>query len=194
MEEDRGTADGRAKRAAIVTAASAALREGGSLSLNAVAKDAGVGVGTVYRHFATSDALVLAVYESEIRTLVDTSTELLREHPAETAFRLWVVDHLVHYFTVKNGLVAALRGSRGLDATRDSAFDLMCSAVGAILDAGVEGGSIRAGIDPGVVVRGLGGLLLDFDRDRRRDAEQLVDILWRGMLDQRSGERSGLRA
>lgn len=170
------------KRGAILTAASAALREASSLSMNSVAKQAGVGVGTVYRHFATPDALVLAVYEREIRALLDSVPELLEKHPVAEAFQLWVVDHLAHYFTVKNGLVNALRGSSEIPTTRDNVFVLLSSAVRTLLAAGIAEGTIRSDIDSDVIVRGLGGLLLDFDRDRQSDAEQLVQILWRGML------------
>lgn len=155
----------------------------GEVSFNAIAKKAGVGVGTVYRHFPTREALVLAVYEREVRNLVEVVPGLLGSRPPEQAFRTWVTDHLARYMMTKRGLAAALQtASPSADGVVANAYQAMRDAASTLLQANVSAGTVRADLDPETVLRGLGGLLfLDPDGDWRRDAERLVDLLWRGM-------------
>lgn len=155
----------------------------GEVSFNAIAKKAGVGVGTVYRHFPTREALVLAVYEREVRHLVEVVPGLLGSRPPEQAFRTWVTDHLARYMMTKRGLAAALQtASPSADGVVANAYQAMRDAASTLLQANVSAGTVRADLDPETVLRGLGGLLfLDPDGDWRRDAERLVDLLWRGM-------------
>src|SRR3954470_19122846 len=122
-------ADTRRNNERILGVAAAALTGGGDLSFNAIAKAAGVGVGTVYRHFPTPEALVLAVYRREAEHLVDGVPALLGEHPPPEAFRVWVTDHLARYMMTKSGLAAALRPSPG------SHEDVFRSAYGAMVGA-----------------------------------------------------------
>jgi AcrR family transcriptional regulator len=155
----------------------------GEVSYNAIAKKAGVGVGTVYRHFPTREALVLAVYEREVRHLVEVVPGLLGSRPPEQAFRTWVTDHLTRYMMTKRGLAAALQtASPSAEGVVANAYQAMRGAASTLLQANVSAGTVRADLDPETVLRGLGGLLLlDPDGDWRRDAERLVDLLWRGM-------------
>ncbi|MCW0214917.1 MAG: TetR/AcrR family transcriptional regulator [Pseudonocardia sp.] len=156
----------------------------GELSFNAIAKQAGVGVGTVYRHFPTQDALVLAVYEREVRHLVEVVPGLLEAHPPELAFRTWATDHLARYMMTKRGLGAALQAASTAAAgdVLADAYRTMLDATSALVEANVRAGVVRADADPETVMRGLGGLLyLDPDGDWHRDAENLADLIWRGM-------------
>ena len=93
------------------------LAGSGEVSFNAIAKQAGVGVGTVYRHFPTPEALILAVYQREVRHLVEVVPSLLDSIPPEQAFRVWTTDHLAHYMMTKRGLATALRGASAPAAT-----------------------------------------------------------------------------
>jgi AcrR family transcriptional regulator len=176
-------ADTRRNNERILGVAAAALADGGDLSFNAIAKAAGVGVGTVYRHFPTPEALVLAVYRREVEHLVDVVPTLLSEHPPQGAFRVWVTDHLARYMMTKSGLAAALRTSPGSheDVFR-KAYEAMVGAMTALLAANIEAGTVRADLDPETVLTGLGGLLYLNPRDdwRARSAA-LADLLWRGM-------------
>jgi AcrR family transcriptional regulator len=176
-------ADTRRNHERILAAAAESLARSGEVSFNAIAKHAEVGVGTVYRHFPTPEALILAVYDREVRHIVDVVPRLLKTHPPEQAFRIWTTDHLAHYMMTKRGLADALRSataSRGqLPA---EAFEAMVRAVAALLAANVEAGTVRAGLDPRTVLRGLGGLLyLDPNGDWRGETASLTDLLWRGM-------------
>src|SRR3981081_560077 len=102
-------ADTRRNHERILAAAAESLAGSGEVSFNAIAKQAEVGVGTVYRHFPTPEALILAVYQREVRHLVDVVPSLLETHPPEQAFRIWTTDHRARYMMTKRGLVEALR-------------------------------------------------------------------------------------
>ena len=176
-------ADTRRNHERILAAAAESLAGSGEVSFNAIAKQAEVGVGTVYRHFPTPEALILAVYRREVRQIVDVVPALLEKYTPEQAFRVWTTDHLAHYMMTKRGLADALRtatASRGqLPA---SAYESMVDALSTLLKANVEAGTVRADLEPATVMRGLGGLLyLDPNGEWQRDVASLVDLLWRGM-------------
>ncbi|MCO1655167.1 TetR/AcrR family transcriptional regulator [Pseudonocardia humida] len=155
----------------------------GELSFNTIAKQAGVGVGTVYRHFPTPEALVLAVYEREVRHLVGVVPGLLDSHSPEQAFRTWATDHLTHYLMTKRGLAAALQtASTAAGDVAAHAYQAVLGAASTLVEANIRAGTVRADLDPETVLRGLSGLLhLDPDSDWQRHAESLTDLLWRGM-------------
>ena len=176
-------ADTRRNHERILAVATESLAASGEVSFNAIARKADVGVGTVYRHFPTPEALILAVYHREVRHLVDVVPALLERYPPDLAFRTWITDHLAHYMMTKRGLADALRmatAARGqLPA---SARQAMAGAVATLLRANAEAGIVRQDLDPETVLRGLGGLLyLDPGEDWRAETERLTDLLWRGM-------------
>ncbi|GAA4616609.1 TetR/AcrR family transcriptional regulator [Saccharopolyspora hordei] len=176
-------ADTRRNHERILTAAADALASTGEVSFNAIAKQACVGVGTVYRHFPNPEELIIAVYRRELEHLVDVVPELLDQHPPEQAFRLWITDHLVRYMMTKRGLAKALGAATSAHSDLlMKAHDAMVGAVADLLAANAEAGNVRADLDPETVVRGLKGLVfLDSNGDWRGPTEQLVDLLWRGM-------------
>lgn len=176
-------ADTRRNHDRILAVAVESLSCSAELSFNAIAKRAEVGVGTVYRHFPTPEALILAVYEREVRHLVDVVPHLLAEHPPEAAFRIWTTDYLAHYMMTKRGLAAALTvATRARGELPASAYEAMVGAVATLLDANVEAGNVRDDLMPQTVLRGLAGLLhLSPADDWRGQTEALTDLLWRGM-------------
>jgi len=180
-------ADTRRNNERILVAAAASLTESGEVSFNAIAKAAGVGVGTVYRHFPTPEALVLAVYRREVQHLVDIVPTLLRDRSPQEAFRLWTTDHLARYMMTKRGLAEALRAASSSDEdVAGKAYDAVSGAVSTLLAANVEAGAVRADLRPETVLHGLGGLLyLDPHGDWRSQAEALTDLLWHGMCHRR---------
>src|SRR6478609_1150457 len=105
MTESKGSkrSDARRNRDAILAAALEALSESPDASLNAIAKRAGVANATLYRHFPTREALVLASYQYEVGRLVDAADSLLRRHAPLDALGRWV-DRLAHYAVTKHGL------------------------------------------------------------------------------------------
>jgi AcrR family transcriptional regulator len=175
-------ADTRRNHERILAAALESLTESGEVSFNAIAKKAEVGVGTVYRHFPTPEALILAVYRREVQHLVDVVPILLKKNTPEQAFRTWT-GHLARYMMTKRGLANALRtATTSQEELFAQAYEAMLSAVSTLLAANVRAGSVRAGLEPSTVLRALGGLLhLNPKSDWRGETEKLTDLLWTGM-------------
>ena len=180
-------ADTRRNNERILVAAAASLADSGEVSFNAIAKAAGVGVGTVYRHFPTQEALVLAVYRREVQHLVDVVPTLLRDRSPQEAFRVWTTDHLTRYMMTKHGLATALRAATSShEDVAGKAYEAVAGAVSTLLAANVEAGAVRPDLEPTTVLRGLSGLLhLDPRGDWRSQAEALTDLLWYGMCQRR---------
>lgn len=152
-------ADARRNREKLLASALALFTEqGADVSLDAVAKHAGVGVGTLYRHFPTREDLVEAAYLTELDRLHDGAAELLAEHPADEALARWM-DLFVEYAQTKRGLAGALQGviASGGDPYRQSRMKIM-EAVTTLFDAGREQGALRDDVDAEDVWRGMAGI------------------------------------
>jgi AcrR family transcriptional regulator len=168
-------ADVRRNRERLVAAAHDLFAEAGTdVSREAVAKRAGVGIGTVYRHFPTHDALVEAVYRNEVAQLCDAADELLRDHPADAALEAWM-DRFVDYLAAKRGMSQALQsafgsGSEVFAETRRQ----MLGALEQILEAGVAAGTVRSDVDAEDVLGAMSGIWRISDPDRARRALMLV--------------------
>lgn len=184
-------ADTRRNHERILAAALEALTTSGDVSFNAIAKRAEVGVGTVYRHFPTPEALVLAVYRREVQHIVDVVPTLLKTNTPERAFRVWT-GHLARYMMTKRGLAEALRTATTSQAELFAkAYEAMVGAVATLLEANVRAGSVRPGVDAETVLRALSGLLhLNPGGDWGGQTEALTDLLWNGMRADRDGQAS----
>src|SRR5580704_15958761 len=136
--------DARRNREAILTAALEALTESPDASLNAIAKRAGVGNATLYRHFQTREDLVLAVYQHEVRRLVDSADPLLEEHAPLDALRRWV-ERLAGYAVTKHGLADALRKATtpGSDLSSSDTYAVIVAALDRLLQANISAGTLR---------------------------------------------------
>jgi AcrR family transcriptional regulator len=158
VPEQRGPAraDARQNRARILEVAAEALARDGDASLNSVAKLAGVGAGTLYRHFPNREALVLAVYRAEVARLADRVPQLLAEMPPLAALRAWFAQ-LAGYIRIKQGLGDALTAANHAAATAE-AYGPVIAAIGTLLAAGEADGSIRAGLDPDDVLLLMGAV------------------------------------
>jgi AcrR family transcriptional regulator len=175
-------ADTRRNHERILAAAQESLTASGEVSFNAIAKRAEVGVGTVYRHFPTPEALVLAVYRREVEHIVDIVPTLLESNTPEQAFRAWT-GHLARYMMTKRGLANALRtATMSQEELFAKAYEAMLGAVSTLLAANVRAGSVRADLDPETVLRALSGLLhLNPGSNWQAETESLTDLLWTGM-------------
>ena len=145
-ERDLLRSDAQHNRERIVDVARDALSTSRDASLNSIAKDAGVGPGTLYRHFPSRDALVLAVYQEDVRTLADLATHLLAQHEPVQALRLWF-DRLATCGMTNPSLAGALQS-----ATTAAAADATCApitgAAACLLSACQQDGSVGANIEP----------------------------------------------
>jgi AcrR family transcriptional regulator len=138
--------DARENRRRIVDVAREAFASAGDTSLNEIAKRAGVGPGTLYRHFPTREALVVEVYRAEIETVAELAPALLAAHPPLEALRLWL-DRVARYGQVKFGVAEVIHAAT-TDTVEDEAYRLVTGAIGALLDAGAAAGVLRPGVDP----------------------------------------------
>ncbi|HEV6955626.1 MAG TPA: TetR/AcrR family transcriptional regulator [Promicromonospora sp.] len=120
------------------------------LKLNAVAKEAGVGQGTLYRHFPTREALLVEVYRQEVDELVELAPRLLETHEPLEALSRWF-DRVVEYARVKRGVLAALEASVWRDLTNHS-LGPIGDAITLLLDAGRAAGQVRDDADASDVI------------------------------------------
>ncbi|WMT73633.1 TetR/AcrR family transcriptional regulator [Bradyrhizobium sp. Ash2021] len=152
-------ADATRNRERVLEAAKAVFSAGGpDASLEAVAKRAGVGIGTLYRHFPTREALFEAVYRREVEQLSELAEQLKSAASPVDALRRWLKSN-VELVATKKGMITALalvvQGSSELYAY---SFDRLTKAVGTLLDRAVAAGEIRADISPEDVLRALIGM------------------------------------
>ena len=156
--------------------------DGPDVSLESVAKQAGVGIGTLYRHFPTREALVEAAYRSELARLGDAADEVIASQPGDLALREWM-DRFVDYLATKRGMGDALRAviASGSDPYAQSRETLL-RAVSTILAAGQRDETLRADIDALDVLTSLTGLsLVAGEPEQRAQAGRLLDLLVDGL-------------
>jgi AcrR family transcriptional regulator len=162
-------------------AARAFARDGADASLKAVAQDAGVGIGTLYRRFPTRDRLIEATYRHETARLCAAAPALLEGGDAVTALRAWM-ERFVDYMDVKHGMGTALHAILVSDGDqRMRTRDLLTEAIATLTRAGVEQGRIRPGVEPYDLLMGLGGVtLIAGQEDQRALATRLITLLIEG--------------
>jgi AcrR family transcriptional regulator len=180
-------ADAQRNRERLLDAAVRAFsHDGADATLDAIAKDAGVGIGTLYRHFPTREALIEAAYRNELARLCDSVDELLAAQPPDEALRAWM-DRFVDYMATKRGMSDALRVviASGVNPYAQSR-DLLTAAITALLAAGAAAGTLRSDTQPGDVLVGLGGVAMA--ASERDEAGRLLDLLVDG-LRYRAGPR-----
>jgi AcrR family transcriptional regulator len=176
-------ADAQRNRDKLLEVAVRVFSQGGpEVPLESIAKEAGVGIGTLYRHFPTREALVEAAYRSELARLCDSAADLLRELPADRALRAWM-DRFIDYMATKKGMAEALRAviASGGNPFSESRGRLT-SAISLFLTAGADAGVLRSDVDPYDVLAGLSGISLSAGEPARREqAGRLLDLLLDGL-------------
>jgi AcrR family transcriptional regulator len=137
-------ADAERNRARLLASAQAAFASGQEqVTLEQIARDADVGIGTLYRHFPTREALVEALYRKELADLCASAADLLATHAPDEALRAWM-DRFSGYVTAKREMADALRVVFASGAVTVSQIrELLADAVQTILDAGVAAGTLR---------------------------------------------------
>jgi AcrR family transcriptional regulator len=180
QQHDALRADAQQNRQRILEAARDALAASGDASLNSIAKKAGVGPATLYRHFPSREALVMAVYRYDVQQLADTAPKLLTDHPPIEALRLWF-DQLARYGMSKHGLAGVLNAATSDGLVRQS-YEPLTGAIRQLLQACTEDGSIRAGHDPDDVLLILGSLWrIDPGPGAEARAGRLLDLVMAGL-------------
>jgi AcrR family transcriptional regulator len=159
---------------------SAPLAEGAAEpSLRAIAREAGVGIGTLFRHFPTREALVDAVYQDQVERLTHGAQKLLAAHPPAEALRRWM-DLFADWMVAKHGMLDTLRAmiDQGRVAHADTRTALL-AAIDTILDAGRAAGDIRPGTTAEDVAAALIGVLTVATDPAQ--ATRLLDIFMAGL-------------
>lgn len=171
-------------RESLLLAAADIFSTGGpGASLEAVAKRAGVGIGTLYRHFPTREALFEAVYRHEVDQLADLADALGSEADPVEALRRWLHAN-VRLVATKKGMVAALAlAVYGPPELHAYSFDRLRKSLGSLLDRAVEAGEIRADITPDDLLRALAGMSYNVADTPgwQQTALRLVDIFVDGL-------------
>ncbi|ADJ45392.1 TetR family transcriptional regulator [Amycolatopsis mediterranei S699] len=175
--------DAVANRDRIVEVARAELSESNGatdgLKLHRVAKAAGVGQGTLYRHFPTREHLLAEVYRAELTQLVDTVAPLLAEHSPLDALTRWL-DRLVEYARVKRGVMAAIEVPVWQDLYSGQHHRLD-EALETLLDQGKAAGEIRGGVDAADVILLLGALSRIPEAEWDERAPRIVAVIVDGL-------------
>jgi AcrR family transcriptional regulator len=137
-------ADAERNRARLLDAARAAFASGAAtVALEQIARDSGVGIGTLYRHFPTREALVEALYRQELGDLCASAGDLLATYAPEQALRAWM-DRFAGYVAAKREMAEALRAVFAAGTvTVSQARGQLTAAVRTILDAGIADGTLR---------------------------------------------------
>ncbi|MFI6460692.1 TetR/AcrR family transcriptional regulator [Streptomyces sp. NPDC050528] len=167
-------------RERILTVAREAIAASSTASLTAIAKEAGVGIGTLYRHFPTREALILELYRHDIQHLIDRAPTLLADHPPLVALRLWL-DEVAHYGRLKYGVAEVIHAATDGGAD-DEYFGPFVAAIAVLLKAGAADGSLKSGIDPEDVLLQLSVLWrLDPARGGEARAVRILGLIVDGL-------------
>jgi AcrR family transcriptional regulator len=167
----------------VLEAAKAVFSAGGrDASLEAVARTAEVGIGTLYRHFPTREALFEAVYRREVQQLADLA-QALKDNPSPCdALRQWLRAN-VEFVATKKGMVTAL--ALAVNSSSELAacsFEQLTRAVGSLLTRAAEAGEIRADISPEDVLRALVGMCYMYDQPGwQASVLRLLDVFVDGL-------------
>jgi AcrR family transcriptional regulator len=175
--------DARLNRERLIGSASALFAAAGvDAPLEAVAKDAGVGIGTLYRHFPTRAALLEAVYRQEVDRLCLAADELLAAHRPDEALELWL-QRFVTYAATKRGLAAALGSIAASGAELyTTSRERLLTAVGKLLLAAIADGSVRSDMSPEDVFQAMTGVwLIPADERWQPRAERQLQLLMDGL-------------
>ncbi|OXS37086.1 TetR/AcrR family transcriptional regulator [Streptomyces sp. XY006] len=175
--------DARRNQQNLLDAAAAVFAASGvEAPVRDIAAQAGVGTGTIYRHFPTRSDLVIAVYRHQVDACAEAGPALLETGPTPyAALQRWV-DLFVDFLVTKHGLAAAMQGdSAGFETLHAYFLDRLLPVCGRLLDAAVASGEIRPGLDAYQLMRGIGNLCIGADSDARYDARRLVGLLVAGL-------------
>lgn len=171
-------ADARRNRDTLVAAARAAFTAADdTVPLEGIARDAGVGIGTLYRHFPTRESLVEAVYAAELDDVVASAGDLLDRLAPDVALRTWM-DRYAEFVATKRGMLETLRagwasGRLATPTTRER----ITGALAMILAAGAQAGSLRADVDPDDVTAMVLGVFLSTATGPPDRTGRLLDLV-----------------
>ncbi|MEU4892900.1 helix-turn-helix domain-containing protein [Streptomyces sp. NPDC044780] len=176
-------ADAQRNREKILsTAVRVFAEEGLDARLERIAKEAGVGTGTLYRNFPTRELLIEAAYRNELARLCAAAPELLATLPPREALRAWL-GRFMDYANAKLGMADALRGvvASGVNPYAQS-HEMIQDALTRLMDAAVTAGAIRSDIGATDMFAALTGIALASGKpEQREQADRLLDLTLDGL-------------
>ncbi len=180
-------ADARRNREGLLEAAKAAFAEvGAETSLEEIARRAGVGIGTLYRHFPTRDAIVEAVYRREVQQLSDAAPRLMESLPPVEALRAWMglfIDYVAAKRVIAPALKSLVGGGSALYADSSAHIN---GAMALLVERAQASGDIRPNADPADLLRALIGFAyVNSAPDWEASARRLIDLMIDGLRLQR---------
>jgi AcrR family transcriptional regulator len=181
-QSPRKRADARRNEKALLDAAAAVFAVSGvEAPVRDIAARAGVGMGTIYRHFPTRADLVIAVYRHQIDACAVAGPTLLESNPPYVALRQWA-DLFVDFLTTKHGLAAALQSDKArFEMLHASFLDRLVPVCAELLDAATAAGEIRGDVDAYALMRGIGNLCIGAGDDPKYDARRMIELLISGL-------------
>jgi AcrR family transcriptional regulator len=179
----RKRADARRNEENLLAAAAAAfVASGVDVPVRDIAARAGVGVGTIYRHFPTRANLIVAVYRHQVEACADAGPTLLRESStAISALAQWV-DLFVDFLVTKHGLAGALQSqSAAFDTLHGYFIDRLLPVCTQLLESASAAGEIEPDVDAYGLMRGIGNVCIGADTDPNYDARRMVALIIAGL-------------
>jgi AcrR family transcriptional regulator len=163
-------------------AAAAFVASGVDVPVRDIAARAGVGVGTIYRHFPTRADLIVAVYRHQVEACVEAGPTLLANSGSPHAALARWINLFVDFLVTKHGLAEALRSDAAAFQTLHAYFlDRLVPVCAQLLDAAATAGEIRADTDAYELMLGVGNLCIGADNNPRYDARRMVELLVAGL-------------
>jgi AcrR family transcriptional regulator len=175
--------DARRNRQTLLEAAAAVfVASGVEAPVRDIAAKAGVGMGTIYRHFPTRADLIIAVYRHQVDACAEAGPALLVSCATPYAALGQWIDLFVDFLVTKHGLAAVLQpDNAGFDSLHAYFLDRLVPVCDELLDAAADRGEIRSGLEGLELMRGVGNLCVGADSDPRYDARRLVGLLIAGL-------------
>jgi AcrR family transcriptional regulator len=169
--------DAQQNKDGLLHAAVRAFSKDANASLEGIAKAAGVGIGTLYRHYPTRESLVEAAYRKEIEKLCELAPRLLSKHPPDVALARFL-DHFIDHMEAKRGMIEAVRAAIvGAGTPQNESLVMVTNAVLPLVEAGRAQGLLRADVTVRDFIIAKGAVAMAHPDNARRLAVLLMDGL-----------------
>jgi AcrR family transcriptional regulator len=177
----RKRADARRNEKTLLDAANAAfVASGVDVPVRDIAARAGVGVGTIYRHFPTRADLIVAVYRHQVDACAEAGPALLASSATPYAALVRWIDLFVDFLGTKHGLAKALQ-SDDAASLKETFIDRLVSVCAELLEAAAAAGEIRSDVDAFELLYGIGNLCVGAENNARYDARRMVALVIAGL-------------
>lgn len=183
MTAPRKRSDARRNEETLLAAAAAAfVASGVDAPVRDIATRAGVGVGTVYRHFSTRADLIVAVYRHQVEACAAAGPSLLRDRESPYAALADWIGLFVDFLVTKHGLAGALQSdSAAFQALHAYFIDRLVPVCGELIEAATRAGEIVPDVEPLWLMRGVGNICIGADTDQDYDARRMVQLVIAGL-------------